>query len=343
MTNSIEYHLKMKGIVRYVSDCEVVFTRGPHIWISDDCGNSIRKLPILPTSVSSKFLNSFRLVRRLLRSDVSNIKVLSSTSKVVMAHDNIYRYDADNEWMYCSSIVGHRPLFLMRTPTDHLFYGEYRANAERSPVSVWCSADSGETWRPAWTFDNVRHIHGVFYDSYTESIWVTTGDDNEECGLWITRDNFANLDLVVGGTQQQRAIQLLFTKRYVYFGTDSPLEINQICRLDRKTNKIEILQSVSGSVFYGCKVNDNLFFSTAVEPSVVNKSRYACLWGSPDGYKWKCLTKYRKDIWPMKLFQYGQIIFPAGDNQTRKLWFTPWATEYDQTIQCIDVTKIDWD
>lgn len=332
----------IKGIVRYVSGDNVLFTRGSHLCVTSDCGANIRLFPSLPMPRSLRLLNVSRIARRLLRSDVSSWQVLSSARHVVMAKDAIYLCNDDGIWEPSTSIVGHKPLYLMLTPKNHLFYGEYRNNAERSPVSVWQSLDSGTTWRPAWTFNNIRHIHGVFYDPYTKSIWVTTGDADTESGIWVTYDEFVHLDLVAGGAQRFRVIQLLFTSQFIYFGSDDLIEENHIYRMERKTGKIDTLQAVSGTVFWGCKVGDNLFFSTAVEPSTVNKNNYACLWGSPDGEKWKCIAKFRKDIWPLKLFQYGQILFPAGDNQTGKLWFTPWATEGDQTIQCVDVTQIDW-
>ena len=345
MMNSVQVNLLpkiIKGIVRYVSVGSVIFAKGSNLYEANDCGSNIKRLPSLPIRRTMRLLNLSRILRRLFRSDVSHWRALSSERNVVMAGNSVYHRYGDEMWSLGAAIIGRRPLFLMLTPEDHLLYGEYRNNAERSPVSVWRSLDGGVTWRSAWTFNNIRHIHGVFYDPYAKSIWVTTGDADAESGIWVTDDNFIHLDLIAGGAQRFRVIQLLFTKQFIYFGSDALTEENYIYRMERKTGNIEILQAVSGTIFWGCKVGTCLFLSTAVEPSTVNKNNYACIWGSQDGVKWKCIAKFRKDLWPMKLFQYGQIIFPAGDNQTGKLWFTPWATEYDQSIQCINVSEIDW-
>ena len=97
---------------------------------------------------------------------------------------------------------------------------------------------------------------------------------------------------------------------------------------------------MESSVFWGCKVGDYLFFSTVVESSKVNECKDACIWGSKDGENWKCIARFRKDIWPMKLFQYGQIFFPTGENNTDYLWFTPFATEKHLTLQKLNVKEL---
>ena len=60
----------------------------------------------------------------------------------------------------------------------------------------------------------------------------------------------------------------------------------------------------------------SVFFSTAVEPSEVNRHRFSCLYGSADGRSWEKLVEWRKDCWPMRLFQYGRILLPRGANET---------------------------
>ncbi|MDN5849337.1 MAG: hypothetical protein L0H63_06800, partial [Nitrococcus sp.] len=87
---------------------------------------------------------------------------------------------------------------------------------------------------------------------------------------------------------------------------------------------------VGGPVFYGCKVGQHLFFSTVVEQSAVNRSRWAEVWGSAQGGSWRLVRRYRKDLWPLKYFQYGQVLFPSGPGDDKHLWCTPMATKQDQ-------------
>jgi hypothetical protein len=96
---------------------------------------------------------------------------------------------------------------------------------------------------------------------------------------------------------------------------------------------------VEGSVFFGCKVGNHLFFSTACEPSRVNRSREVTVWTSKTGESWRRIVTIRKDLLPMKSFQYGQIMFPAGPGQAGHLWLTPFATLHDQLSRKIPITE----
>lgn len=332
----------LNGVLRFADKDRVITVGEGRISINAIDNGKCKQITLPPLGRKEQVFLRSKMLSRLMRAGIFHVAPLSTGDLMAFSGRDIFRYSHAGGWSSCGKIVGSRPLAVALGHTGDIFYGEYRNNAERSPVSVWRGSNNGASWRPAWTFNDVRHIHGVFHDPYTQAIWVTTGDADAESGIWMTSDDFIHLDRVAGGAQRFRVLQLLFTEQFIYFGSDALVEDNYIYRLDRSTGKVDALQAVSGTVFWGCKVGDYLFFSTAVEPSTAKRNRYACLWGSSDGEKWRCIARYRKDIWPMKLFQYGQILFPAGDNQTGKLWFTPWATQGDQTIQCLDVTKINW-
>src|SRR5699024_7348659 len=117
---------------------------------------------------------------------------------------------------------------------------------QREPVYVWAGSLEGTQWEPAWRFEDVRHVHGVFHDPYSSSIWVTTGDTDHESAIWNTGDSFQTLQRVAGGSQQYRAVQLLFTPEYIYWGSDGPDVINHLYRLNRNTGAVETLVSVKG-------------------------------------------------------------------------------------------------
>src|SRR5690606_9338809 len=121
--------------------------------------------------------------------------------------------------------------------------------------------------------------------------------------LYCTKDNFITVQKMLSGSQQTRTIKLLFTEDFIYFGSDAPEEVNYLYRLNKSSNKVEKLVQVGSSVFHGCKVANWLFFSTAIEPSKVNSTKYAEVWASPDGVEWKCLMRFKKDFLPMRYFQ----------------------------------------
>jgi len=129
-----------------------------------------------------------------------------------------------------------------------------------------------------------------------------------------------------------RCVQLIFTSNYIYFDSDSPDETNYLYRIEKKSGNKEILQRVGNPVFYGCKVGESLFFSTVCEPSNINTSRYAVIWRSDDGESWYEFKKFKKDIWSMKYFQYGQILFPYGPGDNKNLWCKPFTTHNDQAV-----------
>ncbi|MFT5171253.1 MAG: hypothetical protein ACI9BD_001025 [Candidatus Marinamargulisbacteria bacterium] len=216
-----------------------------------------------------------------------------------------------------------------QTPENQLFYGEYTSNPDRRAVLILGSFDKGRRWESVYSFSDVRHIHGVFYDRYTDTIWATTGDTDEESIIWQFDRRFNKPRKVLKGSQQTRAVQLLFSKDSVFFGSDSPLERNFLYRLSRSSGKVTPVQEVGGSIFYGCKVKDGLVFSTAVEPSDINTRQSSEVWYSETGDDWTLISSYPKDIWPVRFFQYGQVLFPSGENNTSELWYTPFSTEMD--------------
>mgnify|MGYP006273667919 CR=1 FL=1 len=328
----------IRGRVLYVSPERVVASRGASILESRDSGQSWFLLCKTPLALTDLFYVHVPLLRRLLRKGVHHLEI-GSTYTMLIANKASYIVHKQNGIEYSGFIKGSRPLSLCQVGDD-FYYGEYLANKQRLPVHIWKWSGTEKKWQAVWQFNNVRHVHGVFYDHYTDSIWVTTGDDDQEAGIWRTRDEFSTLDKIAGGCQQFRAVQLLFTKDYVYFGSDAPEERNFIYRMDRDVLKIEKLAVVSNPVYYGCKVLDKLFFSTAVEPSKLNKSPYAEIWGATEGAGWKMVKRFKKDIWPMKYFQYGQVLMPGGPGDGENLWLSPLAADYSQKSLRIPVRDL---
>jgi hypothetical protein len=263
------------------------------------------------------------VLARLLRLGVHHLVISTGTSVVVVNKESFLI--EDDRVTPLGPLHGSRPMVLSAAE-GAVYYGEYRSNLERSPVYVYGLDLVSRTWRSVWRFEGVRHVHGVFYDSYTKALWVTTGYTDEESAIWRSDDNFRNLYRVVGGSQQFRAVQLLFTAEHVYFGSDAPDEPNHIYRINRSGDEVEKLAAVGGSIFYGCCVGKSLFFSTAVEPSTVNTTPFAEVWHSDDGASWQKCLEFKKDPLSMKYFQYGQVFFPAGQSDDCNLWCSPFAT-----------------
>ena len=220
---------------------------------------------------------------------------------------------------------GSKPLNLCFAPSGNIYFGEYFQNMEKQTVNIYCSKDNAKTWDIAYTFEagNINHIHGLFFDKYTNRIWVATGDRENECIIGYTEDEFKTFVEVFRGGQEYRTCQLFFYQDFIVFGTDTQYEQNVIKKFDRKTLEITELQKVQGSVIKGGQVGDVAFISTTVEPSKVNTDKYAHLWVTKDGLHWEERYKAKKD-WLPHIFQFGTFEFPQyyGIEKLERLYFS---------------------
>ena len=109
-----------------------------------------------------------------------------------------------------------------------LYFGEYFSNPERDEVHIYKSIDSGKTWMLCHTFpkNTIRHVHGVFYDKYEDLVWFATGDLDGECIIGHTNDSFETVNIFKHGGQKYRAVQLLFFKDFIIYGTDTEYDKN---------------------------------------------------------------------------------------------------------------------
>lgn len=318
------------GIVHYVGPRSYASLRND-ILFSDDGGRRWTPFARLPLTIAQRVKSMGRLQRRLWRAAVHHVVPLSDGALVVFAGHRIYRIDPAGRCAGVSPLRGSRPL---RVCIDRgiVYFGEYRANRERSPVHVWASRDGGATWTPVHRFMRARHVHGVFADPHEDALWVTTGDLDREAAIWRTDDGFRAIERVAGGSQQTRAVQLLFTRDYVFYGSDAPAEPNYLYRLRRRDGAIERLQPVEGPVYYGCATGGRLFFSTACEPDTLRRTRDVAVWMSADGERWRRLAGFRKDRWPARIFQHGHVLLPAGPGEPDAdgVWLASVATDEDQ-------------
>lgn len=273
------------------------------------------------------FLSHFKLTRRFLRAEITGFKKLDNGTRLVVAKKGLFIQNKNSD---CFEKVftmprGSKPLNICMTPSGNLYFGEYFQNMEKQAVNIYCSEDYAQTWHVVFTFPegHINHIHGLFFDKYTNRIWVATGDRDYECIIGYTEDEFKTFVEVFRGGQEYRTCQLFFYKDFIVFGTDTQYQQNVIKKFDRKTLEITELQEVQGSVIKGGQVGDVAFFSTTVEPSKVNTDKYAHLWVTKDGLNWEERYKAKKD-WLPSIFQFGTFEFPQyyGIEKLERLYFS---------------------
>jgi len=228
---------------------------------------------------------------------------------------------------------GTRPLHITAAPNGKVYWGEYFDNRDRAEVHIYASEDRGESWHVAYTFPRgaIRHVHNIVYDRWQDCLWILTGDNGSECEVLRASCDLCSLEAVLSGNQQARAVAAIPMPDALYLSTDTPLEENHILRVVR-TGAVDKLTSLPSSSIYGCRVGEAIFFSTMAEPSAVNRSREVQLVGSADRHNWEVLARWRKDRWPMRYFQYGNLLLPDGENATHYLAATTVAVEQEDLV-----------
>lgn len=274
------------------------------------------------------FFSRFALTRRFMRAEITGLYILPDENHVAIARKGLFlQKKGSTTYEKCFSIPrGSKPLNLCFAPSGNSYFGEYFQNMEKQAVHIYCSKDSAQSWQIAYTFEagNINHIHGLFFDKYTNRIWVATGDRENECIIGYTEDEFKSFVEIFRGGQEYRTCQLFFYKDFIVFGTDTQYQQNVIKKFDRQTLEITELQKVQGSVIKGGQVGNVAFISTTVEPSDVNTDQWAHLWVTKDGLHWEERFKAKKDWLPATLFQFGTFEFPQyyGVEKLERLYFS---------------------
>jgi len=330
------FEKQTRGKVLYVDNNSIYKSIQNKLYLSQDFGKSWKLLLTTPAeNWKDRLAYRFHIAARLLRKGIHHINFFEDGA-IGMIYDKKIGLFHNNNWEKGKSIIGSRPLSFEQI-NNNLIFGEYRSNPERSEINVF-TFDKDQIYSKL-KMSGIRHIHGIYLDPYTDKVWITTGDENHEAFIYRTDKEFNKLDIILSGSQQTRTIKLLFDEHYVYFGSDAPHEINHIYKLKKDTKQVSKLVQVGSSVFHGTKVKNWMFFSTAIEPSKVNKTKEVEIWASPNGDDWKCILKFKKDVFSMRYFQYGQVFFPIGASNN-ELWLSLFATQNSNKSFAIGLNQI---
>ena len=317
------------GRVLWVNKNIIYKSLGRSLYCSEDNGASWKFRASLPISNFKSLALFNNILSRFFRAGFHHLHVFDDNSLIVFGNSGIYQLkDKESRFSFICSMKSSKPL-IISVNNDTIMYGEYSRNKDRKPIPLYLSDDRGLTWKIIHTFKDIRHIHGVFFDKYTNQYWITTGDSDKESSIWRTDINFSHFEKVLTGSQKYRAVQLIFDPLFIYFGSDAPDEANFIYRFCRETKIVESLCQVDAPVFFGTRIKNQMFFSTAIEKSSYKTIRSANIWSSKDGKVWTNSIRLNKSKLPLRIFQNGQILFPAGPGDEKNLWFWSIATEGD--------------
>lgn len=281
------------------------------------------------------------VTRRILRAEITGLYILDDNSMITVAKKGVFRRAPEGGDFYKVFVMprGSKPLNICILPNGHLYFGEYFQNMNKEAVHIYGSEDNGQTWQIVYTFEsgNINHVHGLFFDKYTNRIWVLTGDRDNECIIGYTEDEFQTFNEVLRGGQEYRSCQLFFYKDFIVYATDSQYIGNEIRSINRETLEITSLAKIQGSAIKGGQTGQVSYLSTTIEPSKINKDRFSHIWVTKDGIHWEDKFKAEKDCWPA-IFQFGTFEFPQNAYCDGKLWFSGRALkDYDNKSSYIEI------
>jgi hypothetical protein len=271
------------------------------------------------------------VLQRLTRHGFRELAKAADCSLLGVVGKSLLKKSPDNdEFLVVFIATGNgRPKGIVSGESGRVYVGEYALNPKRKLIRIWGADGKLERWENVFVFDagSVRHIHNLVWDQYRKGIWILTGDLDGECGLFFTRDGFRTVDEVARGGQEYRACDVFCAPDALYYGTDSELLDNWLVRFEPETGKTSKLQALPGSTLYMNKMAGRYFLSTAVEPSKVNKYRFATLWQSIDLSTWTQVIEFEKDFWPGEYFGFGRIVLPRVEGDCPYVVFTPMAVK----------------
>lgn len=306
-----------KEITHYAQNETLITSRYRTIFFSQN-GKTLKiKLP--EKKVLYRLIGLFRLIRRALRLDKCNV-FLHSDNLIIIRQRKVYLYDfAKNKLIFtlglrnCKNVL-HQSI--NATPDGYIYFGEYGSNKNRNSVPIYCSKDGGRSWKEIYTFPagSIRHVHGCYYDRFTDKIWVCTGDFKDENWLLVADREFRKIEKIGDGQQKYRTCNLIFTQKQVHWLMDSQLELSYHIIMERSTNTITVGQKLMGPVWYIKELRDNIYLAaTAQEIGEGVLDDKVHLYYSEDLKKWKTVKTFNHDGLPKRYFKFGVIGFADGE------------------------------
>jgi hypothetical protein len=278
-------------------------------------------------------LGKFRLAQRLLRFLVTNVIAVAG-GDLFVTFDKTVGVIRDGKFLALAGL--ERPCRVLRSAcaidaSGDIYFGEYLTNAERGEMRVYKYTPGRDALQVVYTFPPhaIRHIHGLYFDEFTNSIFCLTGDVDEECRMLRTSDGFQTVETVGQGDETWRAVSLLFTADALFYGMDAEFRANHIYKVARKDTSRTSLCEVNGTVFYSKQLGADLFFTTTAENAPSQREMVAALWHIDEEEQCQHLISFKKDRWPPKLFMFGTIHFPSVNKLTDELYFQLVGVEED--------------
>ena len=303
--------------------------RGWSLERSLDGGLTFAEVARVSATPTERLLASNPLSRRFFRTGFHHLLALDDGAFVAVLRGRLVHLAPGSDRFTTAHTVtrGTRPLQLCTSASGRVWFGEYFGNQQRGEVHI-LGSDDGRSFDVAYSFPAgaVRHVHGIHADPIRGGMWVLTGDEGSEVGLWWTDDEFRTLEPVLRGEQRARAVSLLCTPSGLILPTDTPHEHNHVQHYDPQHGTLEQLAELPGSCFHAAQSDGLYYLSTAVEKSSVNHDPRAALHASIDGTDWRPVARFDRDLALLNdrrgYLQYPTLLLASGNSRLPYLFAT---------------------
>ena len=305
-----------------------------------------------------KLFSYIRIFERTLRLEPRCAAIVSDNSFILSYSGSIYCIDEKTNECKAehtfregmSNVLQFVSIRGIRGFEDSIVYGEYWQNKNREQVRIFERKDG--SWRVVYSFpeNTIKHIHGIVPDRRRDCVYILTGDEDKESGIWVARNGFQEVEPLLTGKQEYRACVGLADEKGLFFATDNPFETNYIRYAGLSENgrvtEISDVMEINGTCIYGTEWNGKLVLSTAVEQDYsIKRNRIASILSRKLGGGTKSaesvvyignirdgfseLDRYKKDFWPMGLCALGTVLFPQEMNDDLLCLYPVAVKKYD--------------
>ena len=317
---------ELKGYtVEWAEEGNYFLSRSNVLFHSENLKPPFKKIAAVDAPFWKQAASNVRLAQRLFRFMVTNVIPLEK-GELFVTFDKTVGVVRNEKYQTLNGLT--RPCRVLRSAcamdaNGGIFFGEYLANDERGEMNVYKYEIGSDSLKVIYTFppNSIKHIHGIYFDEFTGSLFCLTGDDEKECQILQTFDEFKTVNVVGKGDETWRAVSILFSEQFLYYGMDAEFRTNHIYQFDRETGERTSLGEVSGTVFYSKKLGEDLFFTTTAENAPSQKENVAAVWNVNASGKCEKIASFEKDSWHPTLFQFGTVHFPFVNRLADTLFF----------------------
>ena len=312
-------------------------------FLVDMTTHEVKFICALPVSKKIELLSHCRLLSRLKRLEPKCAGRLSETEFVVSLLRSCWLIDTSQGTCekICDNPEGFSEVINFCSKEDSVYWGDYGRNTEHQEVKVYhLEKNHRISVIHSFPAGTVRHIHNIVKNN--DGFVLFVGDNEDSAGIYKVNKDWSEVMPWKTGQQKYRAVVGFPYNGGILYATDSVETENHIRYITNEGDE-KILTALNGSCIYGCETKDNYLFSTTVEPhegggklSLIFeelgggiKSRNVTIVAvSKKDLTVRQIASFKKDWWPMKIFQYGRCIFAGGQEQNEDgFWCSPVACE----------------